>query len=261
MQNRTGTISLSRLQNNKGIYYDKSNDIWTIPYYGKEVKIQGGRDNGEVIPIYFDDIYSNLPVKGKTVIDVGANIGDSSIYFALLGAEKVISIEPLPKNFEIARKNILLNNLANKIDLLLAGCSPTSGTIVVDATYQEIGACVMTGSKRENSTNGVTIPLLTLKNIRDRGRVLSEDAILKIDCEGCEYDVILSANKEELRLFSHILIEYHYGYRRLKQKLQICGFEVSITKPVAHRRDYLYEFSEDKWMYNGYIYAQRNASK
>ena len=40
------------------------------------------------------------------------------------------------------------------------------------------------------------------------------------------------------------------------QKLQNCGFDVSITKPVAHRRDYLYEFSEDKWMYNGYIYAQ-----
>lgn len=221
------------------------------------MKIQGGRDNGEVIPIYFDDVYSFLPVKGKTVIDVGANIGDSSICFVLLGAEKVISIEPLPKNFEIAKKNIVLNNLANKIDLHLAGCSSTSGTIVVNATYQEIGACIITGSKRDDSKNGISIPLLTLQEIRDRGRVVSGDAILKIDCEGCEYDVILSANKEVLRLFSHILIEYHYGYRRLMQKLQNCGFEVSITKPVAHRRDYLYEFSEDKWMYNGYIYAQR----
>ncbi len=38
--------------------------------------------------------YGVLDVSGKVVIDVGASIGDSAIYFALKGARKVIAIEP-----------------------------------------------------------------------------------------------------------------------------------------------------------------------
>ena len=54
---------------------------------------------------------------GKPIIfwDVGANIGDSSIYFALKGAKKVIALEPLPANYEMAVKNIELNNFKNII--------------------------------------------------------------------------------------------------------------------------------------------------
>lgn len=266
LHNRTGVISLSGLKNHKEITYDMDTDIWTIPFqYKKEarndrqtVKLCGGRDNGEVIPIFVNDIYLSLPVKGKTVIDVGANIADSSIYFALHGAERVIGIEPLPKNFEIAKKNIEINNLSHKINLILAGCAQRPGSIAIDANYQEIGACIIIDtSNTDNSNQSINVPLLTIENILEQNRVSAEDIVLKMDCEGCEYDVILSTSNEVLRLFSHILIEYHYGYTSLKQKLESCGFKLSITKPLAHKRDYLYEFPEDEWMYTGRIYAQR----
>jgi hypothetical protein len=39
--------------------------------------------------IYFTNQYSILNVKGAIVIDVGAYVGDSAIYFALKGAKKV----------------------------------------------------------------------------------------------------------------------------------------------------------------------------
>ena len=53
--------------------------------------------------------YDFLPVKNRVVIDIGADIADSSIYFAMIGAKKVIALEPFPKNFEVAQKNITLN--------------------------------------------------------------------------------------------------------------------------------------------------------
>jgi len=38
--------------------------------------------------------YEPLSVEGRVVVDVGAFVGDSAIYFALKGARRVIAIEP-----------------------------------------------------------------------------------------------------------------------------------------------------------------------
>jgi FkbM family methyltransferase len=35
-------------------------------------------------------------LKGRDVIDVGASVGDTALYFILNGARKVIAVEPLP---------------------------------------------------------------------------------------------------------------------------------------------------------------------
>ena len=45
-------------------------------------------------------------LEGRTVIDIGANIADSSIYFAFEDAAHVIALEPYPTNYRIAKKNI-----------------------------------------------------------------------------------------------------------------------------------------------------------
>jgi hypothetical protein len=55
---------------------------------------------GDIIGIFVDNPYEDLSVKNKTVVDIGGNIADSAIYFALWGANKIVCIEPLPKNCE-----------------------------------------------------------------------------------------------------------------------------------------------------------------
>ena len=205
-----------------------------------EVKIDLGNDNGDVCAVFFQEVYDFLPVYEKTVIDVGANIGDSSIYFALKGAKKVIAIEPLPQNFRLAKKNIELNNLNNKIDLLLSGCSKNQGFLVVDD--EKDGA----GSNLKKSISGSKIPLITLADIVSKYEISS--AVLKLDCEGCEYDSIMTADQSLLSKFTHIQIEYHYGYKNLKNKLENCGFEVTITDP-----HYIKNKQAGKSMFYGYF--------
>jgi FkbM family methyltransferase len=68
-------------------------------------------------------------------VDIGGNIADSAIYFALRGANKIVCIEPLPKNCELARKNILFNNFSHKISAVLAGCPKNSREINIDPSY------------------------------------------------------------------------------------------------------------------------------
>ncbi|WOE50948.1 FkbM family methyltransferase [Sulfuracidifex metallicus] len=58
----------------------------------------------------------NTEIEGE-VVDIGANIGDSAIYFALKGASHVYAFEPLPSVYKVALENIKLNSLDDKITL------------------------------------------------------------------------------------------------------------------------------------------------
>jgi len=55
-------------------------------------------------------------------VDVGAASGDTAIYFALNGAKHVYAFEPYPYSYNIAKENIKLNHLEDKITMLNEGC-------------------------------------------------------------------------------------------------------------------------------------------
>ena len=224
-------ISRTPTESDCHIDLDFTNEVATVvpklhlEYLSSSLKLYDSINNGDIFGIFMDGEYDRLDVAGKTVIDVGANIGDTAIYFICRGASRVIAIEPFPRNHETAIKNILANNLRDKITLLLAGCAGISTNITVDANSQSSPTNQLTEVK-----HGIKVPLMTLEEIMNEYDV-SEKAILKMDCEGYEYDIILSASKETLQRFQQIQIEYHYGYKNLKKKLDECGFEVEVTRP------------------------------
>jgi FkbM family methyltransferase len=238
----------------EGIHYDMGNDTVTlssssIPHLddaNRNLRLYGGITNGDIFDTFLRNEYQFPPVKGKTVVDIGANIGDTPIYFAVRGASKVIALEPYPKNYELAKKNIEANGFSDRIVILLAGCAAECGFITIDPNKSGIFSPLI------KSKHGIRVPLLTLENIINENSI--SEAVLKMDCEGCEYETILSAPDYVLRHFSGIHIEYHYGYKDLKEKLEKSGFNVSVTKPAivgpvqgACRNQYM-----------GHIYAKRN---
>lgn len=221
---------LTFTRNLKEVYCDVENDLVNISTKmlpQNKIIFHGGVNNGDLVHGFLQEDYGKLPIKNKTIIDIGSNIGDTPIYFALHGAKKVIGLEPFPKNYDLLNKNIIENNLLDKITILLAGCSSKNGTITINPNYESNHE-----SKLIEFVDGKHIPLLTLDDILKQYNV-PDESILKMDCEGCENDIIISATKELLQKFSHIQIEYHIGYITLKEKLEASGFSVSITGPVA----------------------------
>ena len=170
--------------------------------------------------IFYDEDYAKLPVQNKIVIDIGGFNGDSAIYFTLKGAAKVISLEPFPKNYEIANKNIYKNNFENTVVLLNAACAKENGFIKINSDY------VGSDNIAKNEKLGVEIPTMNLENLVNYYNVI--DGCLKIDCEGCEYDILLSCPKNILRRFSHIMLEFHHGTNKIVKKLNDCNYRVDI---------------------------------
>lgn len=183
---------------------------------------------GDLKHVFVEEVYKELPFFNKIVIDVGANIADSSIYFAMNGAKKVIALEPFPKNFQIGKKNIVNNNLESKVFFMLAGCSDKVSHIPINK--ENFG----TSSKLETFVGGTEIETKTLETILDEFNI--EAAVLKLDCEGCEYSSILTSAVSTLRKFEAIYIEYHSGYRNLTEKLQSSGFKVIVNENT--RKEY-----------------------
>lgn len=217
------------------------------------VELYGATSEGEITDIFFNRIYEFLPVQGNIVVDIGANIGDSCVYFALKGATKIFAIEPYPKNYDIANKNIEVNGFTNTVSLKLSGCAAKRGDIIIDPLHQSDHS-----SRLVDFGKGVKVPLVTLKDILDENKLWEEKIVLKLDCEGCEYDTILFSDCDTLRYFSHIQLEYHNGYQNLKQKLENCGFHVSVTRPLLARTSIM---GQRRTYYVGQLHATRRQEK
>lgn len=205
-------------------------DTRSLPYSefdwnfeGRNVKIIHS-ERGEAEEVFLGRSYSWLPVKNMNVLDIGANIGDSAIFFALEGAKHVYAFEIVPSTAEICKENVKINNLDNKITVLNVGAGKTgkmkiSRDFFSDGSFQAI----------KNSDGEIEVDILSLQQIVTKTNL--EEAVLKIDCEGCEYDIIIDDNIYILKRFSHIIGEFHYGFIPLKKTLEKAGFEVTFTKP------------------------------
>jgi len=125
----------------------------------------------------------------STVIDVGANIGLSTILLARL-ARHVVAYEPSPPNVAFLRRNLALNGIAN-VEVRAAAASSRPGALQFHVAQFGAGSHVVpSGHVSGGITETVKVPAVTLD-----GETLSFIAFIKIDAEGHEPDVLAGARR------------------------------------------------------------------
>lgn len=167
---------------------------------------------------------------GKVVIDVGAYNGDSSVFFALQGAKKVIALEPYPPNYALARTNTARMRLEEKVSLLPVALGPQDGrlTLQVAATSPDANSFDPSGSpllKLVHYTDTAEVEVFSLPTLMERYGLEAVD-FLKLDCEGCEFAVIENLTPEQMRRVHAWHIEYHAKPDKLIERLRSAGFQV-----------------------------------
>lgn len=186
------------------------------------IKFENWEDNGDFIGVFIDEEYKKLTFRDKIVIDIGANIGDSSLYFAIKGAKHVIAVEPFLDNYNSLKNNIMINHLGDKITPIHAGCG--SSTKIVKTTHTSVRGI---GHDIKEDESGVDeIKIIGLNELVSN--YPHEKIALKLDCEGCEYDVILNSHIDVLEKIDEIILEYHDGYKDLRDRLMQSNFSVKI---------------------------------
>jgi FkbM family methyltransferase len=156
---------------------------------------------GSISDVFDLEEYKFLNVKDKNVLDIGAFIGDSPIYFILKGAKKVYAVEPHPDAYKEIIENIKLNNMEDKIIPINMGISYEEDYIYVPITVVNTQITLL-----KPKGNGIKIPAGKLSEIIDKYNIDAQ--VLKMDCEGCEYDIILK-DYDTIKEFDEIGFEYH----------------------------------------------------
>jgi FkbM family methyltransferase len=174
----------------------------------------------------FPEVLSGL--RGRDVIDVGANAGDTALYFVLNGARKVIALEPLPNVAKCAEENVRLSGATDKVKVINAALSYEPVSVPCD--YDVL-------SSRHFSTLSASgpckVPGVTLGDLLN---MVDDPYLLKMDCEGCEAQVMLGPEREKLRAFEHVVFETHphitgVSNDKLLASLKELGFE---CRPLGH---------------------------
>lgn len=120
---------------------------------------------------------------GGIFVDIGANIGYYALNAALLGAEKVIAIEPNPKILARLNNNIVLNNLSSKITVRDVAVGAKKGVAKLTIGDSDFGSSsVVDYSVGKQHISVALLPLFEILKTETIGTA----SIIKIDIEGME---------------------------------------------------------------------------
>lgn len=184
--------------------------------------------------IFETQIYKFLSSNSKPyIIDCGANIGLSVIYFKKLFPDsRIMAFEPDPKIFAVLKENIEAFNFRD-INLVQKGLTNSEGEFLFFMQGADGGRIT---NKSDGNKNTTHIKTTRLKNF------LTEPVdLLKIDIEGKETEVLLDC-VDVLDNVKNIFVEYH-SFINQKQKLGTLldlliksGFRVHINTPGLHSK-------------------------
>ncbi len=144
--------------------------------------------------LYFgleDPVYTSVLEtiqNANTILDIGANIGTTSLYFASLNANaKIISFEPHPDTFKRAEENIKLNSFRN-IELLNIGLGEQKAELKLYEVNENNPGMNRILAEETNLPYKI-IQVDLLDKIMEEKNTPPVDFI-KIDVEGFEYSVL-----------------------------------------------------------------------
>ena len=137
------------------------------------------------------------PEKGDVVFDIGAYMGDTSVFFAHYVKEngRVYAFEPIEPNYKMLKKNIEINSLSNIVQPQNMGISKIVGNLK-GVTSGEGGPWSFLGEDRGN----IDVKVTTIDSFIALNNIYKVDYI-KMDVEGLEEDVIEGA-KETIQKYA-----------------------------------------------------------
>lgn len=168
------------------------------------------------------------------VVDVGAGLGDFTVYAAKhCPGGMILAYEPLPESFNLLQRNLALNGIANVQPFNLA-TAETSHSLVLEEVEREAVSTRFLAKK----SSGREIAAVKLEHILDSLPNGICD-FMKIDCEGCEFDLILNSPPEILHRVKRISMEYHDEITPnsgldLIEHLTSLGYNVQIRENPVH---------------------------
>jgi FkbM family methyltransferase len=188
--------------------------------------------------IFVDDSYFPPGISippDATVIDVGGHIGTLTMLVATRAPKgRVFTFEPEPENFALLDGNVKRNNFTHVrvFNLAVAG-KEEEREFFLARNPVRTGSHTLT---RVGDTGSLKVRCTTLSKVLQEHQIEKVD-LLKLDCEGAEWEILPATSDEDLGRIRQIVMEVHGGENGEKEKsfdrLKRLGF-VAVPHPKSN---------------------------
>jgi len=196
---------------------------WWIKIWNRRINADDPTILTEVLEVILPECikYYNFKQKHDVILDIGAFIGETALYFIVSGqAKQVIAIEPVPRFAYLAEENT--RGLPVKV-LNLAISEQDTNTVTIKLCKETPAA------SRIDIPHNDTSVIVKAVNLDYLIRVYNPSAI-KMDCEGCE-NSLLQIQCDTLKKVNELIVELHLKYvdiDAIRRKMYICGFREEV---------------------------------
>jgi FkbM family methyltransferase len=160
---------------------------------------------GTMAVVFVREEYGRLE-RFRTILDVGANLGCFALYAAQRCPDaKIYCYEPERRNFESLVRNLKINELAGQVSAFqcaVASSGRRRELAVTEESLRNSFHIFPPEATRE------TVDCMTLPNILETQKLGTVD-LLKMNCEGAEYEILEGCSDADLRRITNIRLEYH----------------------------------------------------
>jgi len=155
------------------------------------------------------------------VADVGAYVGEYSLYAARQGVHKVLSYEPTPQSFALLNKN-------KKPNMEIFNCAVVGTDAPAVTLYISKGIGVTNSiAKNRNKQSAISVKAIKYE------RAIQDATVVKIDVEGAEYGYnIIQPNLRAIILEFHPIVGKDWQQRahEIMDSIESAGF-TRIVRP------------------------------
>ena len=173
--------------------YNESNgfhyvDSEAISPNGIKLQLPGLPYSHVLDEVFIMKCYGEPNLKNRVAVDIGASIGDTSLFFNSLGAE-VYAFEPDKHRFRIALENVTNNGANENIHVM-----------------------------NQYANSKLIFDLIATKSLKN--------IFMKIDCEGCELEIINDLPDNSFQSIAEIVLESHdNNSSKIIERLNALGFK------------------------------------
>ncbi len=201
-----------------------------ISRFGQNFKIVLDPQNGFVdTEIFTNGIYEPDILKliqehlkpGQVFIDIGANIGQHTLFAASVVGETgtVYAFEPIPRLVSQLRESISLNTFEGYCTVLPFACSNEAGNSSLKLRPGNIGGSSINHTNAEYET--ITISVKTADSCLNE---LTQVNLIKIDTEGYEVNALAGLEKTLAKHQPKIIVEYSPSLSATSEAAYADGF-------------------------------------
>jgi FkbM family methyltransferase len=168
----------------------------------------------------------------NTILDIGANIGNHTLYFhKYLNYNRIMAFEPLPQNFDLLIRNTRRTKIDKEVSCIPMALTDRAGIFQAHPKWSNMGASFIS---KDNSPSipviGIPLDYLDLYNV----------GFIKVDIEDWESEFIIGGYKTIDRSKPYILLE-DWNIPTKHWKLLPIGYEL-IKAWETPEHTYLYGY-------------------